>query len=202
MNGRMTRLRRVAHSDEGAIGKALLIIAAIVVLLGVAAVALWNPVIRPLIGEAVPVRVSEPTAFEVPHDDPQIRVTVPVDWTVQRALYNRQQALLRSPDLGTEVLIDTWAHGASPTLNTAISDATDGWDDASAPRFEQYSDDLTGVSVIGSPKAGGPEQVVVIVTAPDAIEQRGSAVLTVTSDRPVDEILPTIADLLTGVTVP
>ena len=196
------RYGRVIHSDEGAAGKVLLIIAAIIVLLGAAAFALWNPVIRPLIGEAVPVRVTEPTPFEVPYGDPQVRVTVPTNWTMQRALYNPQQALLKSPDLGTEVLIDTWKHGASPTLGTAIAEATDGWVDTTEPRFEQYSDELTGASVIGSPKAGADEQIVIVVAEHGASEARGSATITVSSDRPVSEILPAIAHLLTEVTVP
>ena len=190
-------------SDEGAIGKVLLIIVAIVLLLGVAAVALWNPVIRPLVGEAVPVRVSQATPFEIPHDDPQMRVIVPADWTMQRALYNQQEAILKSPDLGTHVRIDTWKHGASPTLATALSEATSGWEELGEARQEFLATELVSMSVIGSEKAGSIEKLVVIVADATDPDLRAAAVFEVSTDREdIGEVLPAIAEMLALVEVP
>lgn len=200
---RMVRQRYREDPEAGAAGKVLLILVAIIVLLGVAAVALWNPVIRPLIGEAVPVRVSEQTQLEVPFDDPQVRVMVPEHWTMQRALYNPQQALLRSPDLGTHVLIDTWKHGASPTMRTAISQATKGWKNEGDPLEETYSDELVGISVVGSQADGGEERIIVVVGSSQSPDLRAAAMLTITTDRDeVDEVLPAIADLIALMEVP
>lgn len=200
---RMVARHHREDPEAGTAGKVLLIVVAIIVLLGVAGVALWNPVIRPLIGEAVPVRVTEDTTFEVPFDDPQVTVTVPEGWTMQRALYNPQQALLRSPDLGTHVLIDTWKHGASPTMKTAITQVTKGWKSVGAPLSETYSEELVGLSVVGSEAEGGKERLIVVVGSPHSPDSRAAAVLTVTTDREqIDEVLPAVAQFISHMEVP
>lgn len=200
----MSEPRRLwpGDTEAGSAGKVLLIIVAIVVLLGVAVVALWRPVIQPLVGDAVPERVVTATEYQVPHDDPQVRVTVQPDWTVQRALYNPEQALIRSPDLSTEVKIDTWEHGASPSLKTAIVEATEGLVAHTGVRVEQLTDTLVGVSVVTSAREGAPEGIVVVVGEGTDDSARATAIFTVTAPEGLlDEVLPAVTELLESVEV-
>lgn len=112
-------------NERGSAGKVMLIILGIIVLLGVAAVALWKPVIQPLAGEAIPERLDTDTRYHIPWDTPEMTLTIPEGWVVQRALYNKHQAVIRTPDLEATITIDTWDADGTPSLNAAMRDHTD-----------------------------------------------------------------------------
>ncbi|WP_217135221.1 hypothetical protein [Leucobacter chinensis] len=188
---------RIMRDDSGAAGKVLLIVAAFLVLLAVAVLALWRPVIQPLIGDGLATRVEGDTDYLVPRDDAQLSLTLADGWVVQRSLYQPEQALLKSPDFSVEVLVSTWMHGASPSAKTALAEAIEGWHDHTETRIEAVSDDVVAVSVFGHEKKRQPEKLVVALAKGSDERAKAFATLTVsTKDRDLDEVLPAVAELI------
>lgn len=171
--------------ERGSAGKVMLIILGIIVLLGVAAVALWKPVIQPLAGEAIPERLDTDTRYHIPWDTPEMTLTIPEGWVVQRALYNKHQAVIRTPDLEATITIDTWDADGTPSLNAAMRDHTE-------LHLEQLTPDTIALWA-------RDDILTIAVGRGTTGDAKAAALITVNAD---DTYLPALAELLATVEVP
>lgn len=194
----------VARGQQGSAGKVFLIILASLVLLAVAGIALWKPVIEPRIGEIIPERVSAATEFSVPAEEPRLTFLVPKDWVVQRAVFDSNQAVISTPDLALEIVVDPWREASAPSLPRALETATSHLSTTPEPRTEILSDTLRIRYVVGAEPDSEQDVLIAVlgVESDPEVSPKAVATLTVrTPEEPLEDYLPTLALLLQDVRI-
>ncbi|HUH53080.1 MAG TPA: hypothetical protein VLZ31_03430 [Microbacteriaceae bacterium] len=188
----MTSGTKLIADERGAAGKAFLIFLGAVVLVGVAGYALWKPVLLPLVGEAIPERMESDTSFVVPAESPAITLNVPKDWVAQRGLFNKEKAMVQSPDLVLQIEIETWPGGKAPSLEGAMAEVSENYVDTEEPRIEVLKEGVVFYYTF----ANGSEALIGAV-GPDAGEDtsaKASALLTATvTGEEIENYLPTLS---------
>lgn len=197
-----SRTSRWGDPQAGGAGKGLLMFLGAASLLAFGLWMLWKPVFQPMIGEAIPTRVTEVTAFPVPVHDPQVVLTIEPDWVVQRGVFDDATALVRTPDLGLEITVDTWEHGTGPSLEAAMREVLDQEGEA---RIERIAAGVIARSAfVGE---GRNERLIVAIgNEHDPLERAVAIVTAEHSDRaPEDadlsDAVPAVAAFVAGIEV-
>lgn len=174
------------------------------ILIAVAGVALWKPVIEPLVSDIIPERVGVETDFLVPAETPRLIFVIPQDWVVQRAVFEPTHAVIRTPDLALEILVEPWEEATAPSIQGALATASTLLQTDAEPRSETLNETLSVTYVAGTePDVEGEVLIAVLGAETDpGVSPKALATLTVrTHEKPLEDYLPTLAMLLNNLRI-